>query len=207
MKLESKLILSGAVAALGLAASAQAQTPANPDPAAVKPGVYSLEPQHTQVLFRVYHLGFSTYYGEFSGASGSLRLDPRAAAADALQVSIPIASVHTTSPKLDDELRSADWFGADAYPTASFQSTTVTQTGPGRADVTGQLTLHGVTRSLTLHVRFNGAGVNPLSKAYTAGFEASGHIKRSDFGVSKYVPLVGDEVELIISGAFEHAPS
>jgi polyisoprenoid-binding protein YceI len=83
----------------------------------------------------------------------------------------------------------------------------VTSTGPRSADVLGDLTLHGVTRPLTLHVTFNGAGVNPGDKAYTAGFDARGSIRRSDFGVAKSVPLIGDQVELIISGAFEKAPS
>ena len=82
-------------------------------------------------------------------------------------------------------------------------SRTVTSTGAGRADVLGDFTLHGVTKPLVLHVRFNGAGVNPLDKSYTAGFEARGAFKRSAYGVSTYVPLVGDDVELTLSGAFE----
>ena len=82
--------------------------------------------------------------------------------------------------------------------------TKVTVTGPGTADVTGDLTLHGVTRSETLQAKLNAPGVNPMDKAYTIGFEVSGHIKRSDFGVTKYVPLVSDDVQLIISAPFEH---
>ena len=202
-----KPIAIGAASAALLSASVQAQTPANPDPTAVQGGAYTLEPQHTQILFRISHMGFSAYYGEFAGASGSLTLHHGDPAADSLQVSIPVASVHTTSAKLDDELKSADWLDAGAYPAATFRSTRVVQTGPGQADVEGQFTLHGVTRPLSLHVQFNGAGVNPLSRAYTTGFEATGRFRRSAYGVSKYVPLVGDDVELIISGAFERAPS
>ena len=78
-------------------------------------------------------------------------------------------------------------------------------TGARTADITGALTLHGVTQPLVLHARFNGAGVNPLDHAYTSGFEATGVIRRSEFGVAKYVPLVGDEVTLTISAAFEKA--
>lgn len=207
MTLSFKAASLGVLAALGLAAAANAQAPANPDPAAVQPGAYAVEPEHTQVVFRVSHLGFTTYFGEFSGASGSLVLDPRDPAADRLEVTIPMASVHTTSAKLDEELRGGEWFDAARFPTATFRSTRVSPTGANSADVEGMLTLHGVTRPAVLHARFNGAGVNPLDKGYTAGFEVSGHIKRSEFGVSKYVPLVGDDVELIISGAFEKKPS
>lgn len=190
--------------AMSIAASAQ--VPGSPDPAAVQGGRYAIEPMHTQVLFKIAHMGFSTYYGAFSGASGMLMLDPRNAARDHVEITIPIASVHTTSAKLDGELKSADWFGADQFPTATFRSTQVTMTGPDRASVMGDLTLHGVTRPITLEARFYGAGANPMSKAYTAGFEVSGHIQRSAFGVTKYVPMVGDDVTLMISGAFEKQP-
>ena len=188
--------------ALLLATAASAQVPANPDPAAVQPGRYAIEPTHTRVLFSVSHMGFTTWYGDFTGASGVLLLDPQHPTADSLSVSLPIASVTTTNAKLDEELKSADWLDAARFPTATFQSTHVAVTGPGQADVTGDFTLHGVTRPLTLHVSFNGAGVNPLDKTYTAGFEVRGALRRSDFGVAKYVPLIGDDVALTISGAF-----
>ncbi|MDB5447497.1 MAG: Polyisoprenoid-binding protein [Phenylobacterium sp.] len=195
-----------AAGALALALSvggAAALAQASHDPATVKPGVYKVEPGHTRVLFSVSHLGFTTWYGDFTGASGQLSLDPAHPAASRLEVSVPTASVVTTNAKLDGELKSADWFDAARFPTMTFKSRTVTPTGPGRADVAGDLTLHGVTRPVTLHARFNGAGVNPLDKAYTVGFEVSGEIRRSDFGVSKYVPMVGDQVQLIISAGFE----
>jgi polyisoprenoid-binding protein YceI len=195
-----------AVASLAMYAAAHAQGP-NTDPSAVMGGTYAVEPTHTQILFKINHMGFSTYYGNFSGASGSLRLDPKDAVVDSLAVTVPVDSVSTTSPKLVEELKSADWFDAAKYPTMSFRSHHVTVTSPGHALVEGELTLHGVTRPVTLEARFMGSGVNPLDKAYTVGFEVSGHIKRSDFGVSKYVPLVGDEVDLMISAAFERKPS
>ena len=129
-------------------------------------------------------------------------LDPRQPSADRLSITVPTGSVTTTNAKLDGELREPDWLDAAKYPTASFVSTRVTPTGAGRADVMGQLTLHGTTRPVTLHVRFNGAGINPLSKAYTVGFDAEGMIRRSEFGVGKNVPLIPDEVSLRLSGAF-----
>lgn len=176
---------------------------ANHDPAKVEAGTYTVEPNHTQVMFTVSHMGFSNYTGSFTGASGDLTLDPKTASASALKVSVPVASVMTPSAKLVDELKSADWLDAGKYPTMTFVSTKVTPLGKGRAKVTGDLTIHGTTKPATLDVTFVGAGTNPLDKKYTVGFEAKGDIKRSEFGVSKYVPLIGDTLHLTIAGAFE----
>ena len=188
--------LAGALLAAG---AALAQTA----PAPVQAGAYRLETTHAQVLFAVSHMGFSTWYGDFSGATGTLTLDPGNAAADALDVSIPVASVRTTNATLDGELKGAAWLDAGAFPAILFHSTKVVQTGPDAATVTGDLTLHGVTRPVTLQATFKGAGVNPLSKGYTVGFDVRGRLKRSDFGVKTYVPLIGDDVDLIISAPFE----
>jgi polyisoprenoid-binding protein YceI len=171
----------------------------------VKPGTYKVEPAHTQVLFSVSHFGFTTYYGNFSGVSGSLAVTPKKIADMAVSISVPVASVATTSTKLDGELKSADWLDAAHYPAMVFRSTKVTQTGPYEADVEGMLSLHGITKPLTLHATFNGAGVNMLDQKQTLGFQLSGALKRSDYGVSKYVPLVSDDVTLMISAAFEKA--
>ena len=192
-----------AVMAAPAAAQAPMRAPADPNPAAVQAGTYAVEPSHTRVMFAVSHMGFSTWFGDFTQTSGSLRLDPRSPAAAAVDVTVQTASVSSTNAKLDDELRDATWLDAAKFPTIRFRSTKVTPTGPGRADVTGDFTLHGVTRPLTLHAVFNGAGANPMNKIYTAGFEGSGVIRRSDFGVTKYVPLIGDEVRVTISAAFE----
>lgn len=203
------LTATALVAAIGLSAvaGAHAQVPGSPDTAAVQGGAYAVEPAHTRIQFSVDHLGFSTWYGDFTGASGTLRLDPKAPAASKLSVTIPTASVSTTNTTLDGELKSADWFDAARYPTITFVSTKVTPTGKSTAQVAGDLTFHGVTRPVVLQARFHGAGTNPLSKAYTTGFDVTGKIRRSDFGVTKYVPIVGDEVNLVISGAFERKAS
>lgn len=201
-----KFAATGAVVSLALIGAAHAQG-ANINPADVMGGTYAVEPAHTQIVFKINHMGFTNYYGNFSGATGSLRLDPKTAAVDSLKVTVPVGSISTTSPKLVQELKGADWFDEAKYPTMSFRSHHVTVTSPGHALVEGELTLHGVTRPLTLDARFIGSGPNPMSKTYTVGFEVSGHIKRSDFGVNKYVPLVSDDVELMISAAFERQPS
>ncbi len=196
-------------AALLLPACAQILAAAAPptihDPARVQPGTYAVDPNHTQVLFSVLHLGFTNYYGNFSGVSGSLSVVPKKPSAMAVNISVPVASVSTTSPVLNAELKSADWLDAAHYPTMVFRSETVTSTGAATADVAGTLTLHGVTKPVTLHATFVGAGVNLLDHKETVGFQLSGTVKRSDFGVTKYVPLVSDDVTLMISAAFEKA--
>src|SRR6202012_1051609 len=123
--------------------------------------------------------------------------------ASKISVSVPAKSFSTAIEKLDGELVSADWFDAGKFPTITFTSTKVTPNGADSATITGDLTMHGVTKPVTLTAHLVGAGNNPLSKAYTVGFDAKGTVKRSDFGVTKYVPLIGDEVELDLHGAFE----
>jgi polyisoprenoid-binding protein YceI len=202
-----RMLIFAAAAALTLAVSAHAQAPGSVAPADVQAGAYKIEPSHTRVLFAVSHFGFTTYYGEFVGASGALDLDPKNVGKSHLDVSVPVSGVSTPSDKLTGELKSADWFDAAKFPTISFKSTGIVATGRDTADVTGDLTMHGVTKPVTLKAKFNAAGVSPVDKAYTTGFEVSGQVKRTDFGVSKYAPYVGDDVHLIISVAFEHARS
>lgn len=188
---------------LASASHVPAQQPASTSPVTVQAGIYKVESYHTQVSFSLSHFGFSHFSGFFSGASGTLQIDPAKLAAAKLDVTLPIQSVTTTVAKLDEELKGNQWFDAAQFPTATFTSTKVTPTGKGRATITGNLTLHGVTHPVTLTAHFVGAGLNPMNKAYTMGFDASGTIRRSDFGVKTYVPLVGDEVQLTIAGAFE----
>ena len=194
-------MLATAVLSAGLAGVAHAQVSVT-SPSAVKPGAYNVEPNHTRVLFAVSHEGFTTYYGNFTGVSGSLTLDPKKPSASAVSISIPTKSVSTTNAVLDGELKSADWLDASADPDIAFKSTSVKLTGHGTAKIAGDLTLHGVTKPVVLTAKFNGAGTDPIIHAYTVGFNATTTIKRSDFGVSKYVPLVGDDVTITISAAF-----
>ncbi|MDR3532880.1 MAG: YceI family protein [Rhodopila sp.] len=191
------------LAAPALVSPARAQTVSH-DPAATQAGAYSVEPYHTRVLFSVSHMGFTTWYGEFTKVSGSLNLDPKAVSKSTLEIDIATASLSTSNTTLDGELKSDKWFDATQFPEIVFKADKIVETGKTTAKVTGNLTFHGVTKPVTLAVKFNGAGINVLDKKYTAGFEVSGKIKRSDFGVKTYEPLIGDDVDLIISAAFEH---
>ena len=199
IRLSSSLI----AATLALAAPAFAQTPPTRDPAQIQAGTYAVDPGHTQVGFTVSHMGFSNYSGGFSDVSGTLELQPKTPAASKLSIKIPVASVMTTSAKLTGELKGEQWLDAAKFPEMTFVSTKVTPEGKDKAKVTGNLTLHGVTKPVTLDVTLVGAGVNPLSKKVTVGFDATGTLKRSEFGVKTYVPLIGDDLHLTIAGAFE----
>lgn len=199
-----KRVLASAVLAATFAFSAPiiAQQ-ADHNAAQIQAGTYALDSAHTLVRFTVEHFGINEFFGTLPGATGTLSLNPKALASTKLDVSVPVASVSTTNKTLDGELVSADWFDAAKYPTMRFVSTKVVKTGANSADVTGNLTLHGVTRPVTLKATFRAAALNPMKKAYTLGFSATGAIKRSDFGVSKYVPMVSDETTIAITAAFE----
>jgi polyisoprenoid-binding protein YceI len=173
------------------------------DPTSVQAGAYDLEPNHTRIVWHVEHMGLSVWYGDFARPTGTATFDPKNPAADQVDITIPTASVSTTNAKLDGELKSPDWFDADKFPTIHFKSTKVVVTGPGAADVIGDLTFHGVTRPVKLEVKFHAAGVNFLSKRYTVGFDAKTRIKRSDFGVTFDLPPIGDDVHIVISAPFE----
>jgi polyisoprenoid-binding protein YceI len=198
-------MIPSVTAALLLASASFAAAPAGPantDPKAVQAGSYTVEPHHTRVQFTVSHMGFTDWTGDFTGVSGALQLDPAHPEASTLDISIPVASLTTTNTTLDGELKSAQWLDAGQFPAIHFVSTGVTRTGVNAARIAGNLTFHGVTRPVTLDAHFNGAGVNPLDKSYTAGFNATTTIHRSDFGVKTYVPLIGDETAIRISAAF-----
>ena len=190
---------------LALAATpvvAQMPAPGSMSTASITAGTYAVDSGHTQVAWTLNHLGFSLYHGLFGNPTGSLTLDPAKPNASTLTISFPIANVATTSDKLNQHLMSADFFDAAKFPTATFTSTKVTASGTS-ATVVGNLTLKGVTKPVTLAVKFTGAGANPMSKAVTVGFSATGTVKRSDFGISYGVPAVGDQVDLVLTGAFE----
>jgi len=202
-----KILLGTAmVAGLAVAAIAPASAQVVTTTAAKVPaGTYNVEPYHTRILFAVSHMGFTTWYGNFSSASGTLNFDPKNPAKSALSISFPTDSVSTTNTKLDGELKSPMWFDATQFPTITFKSTKIVVTGHSKGVIEGDLTFHGVTHPVTLTAHFNGGGTNPLDKKYTIGFEATGSLSRAEFGVKTYEPLIGDKVELLLSGAFELA--
>ncbi|MDO6415289.1 YceI family protein [Sphingomonas sp. BIUV-7] len=172
-------------------------------PQAVQAGTYKVETNHTLAEFTVNHFGFTDFFGIIPRATGTLVLDPKALSGTKLDVSLPVNGISTTNATLDGELKSADWFDAAKYPTIRFVSQKVVATGARTARISGTITMHGVTKPMVLEATLGGAGINMMDKAYTVGFSAVGTLKRSDFGITKYVPAVSDEVTLKISAAFE----
>ncbi|SMF61384.1 YceI family protein [Allosphingosinicella indica] len=203
------VVFALALAAMPAAAIAwQQAAPASPAataPRDVQAGAYVLDKSHAKIVWGINHLGFSTYYGEFTDFDAKLSLDPANPAASTLEVTVKTASVATHNDKLDAHLKSADFFDAAKFPETRFVSTAVRPTGERSADVTGNLTLHGVTRPVTLAVTYNGAGKSPVSGQYVAGFSATATIQRTEFGIDQYAPALGDAVELKISGEFNPA--
>ncbi|MBC7496061.1 MAG: YceI family protein [Sphingomonadaceae bacterium] len=200
-----KLILATAVAAataFAVPAMAQMAVPGAPDIARVAAGTYAADPRHTQVEWRINHFGFSEYDGIFGNATGTLTLDPAHPAAAAVAIEVPVSGLVTTVAALDTHLKSPDFFDAAKFPAVTFKSTRVTFAGTN-ATITGDLTLHGVTKTVTLAAHLIGAGANPMSKKATIGFAATATIKRSDFGMTMLLPALGDTVDLRINAAFE----
>ena len=158
---------------------------------------YTIEPDYTQGVFRWNHLGFSTPAAQVSQGQGTLEFDPASPTRASVNVTIPLTSLNTGVPALDEHLRSEDFFEVAKFPTASFRSTKVEQgAGKDRLKVTGELNLHGVTKPVTLEVTVLKVGTNPRTSLPTVGFEATTTLKRSDFGLGAFVPQVSDEIRL-----------
>ena len=160
---------------------------------------YTLEPEYTQGVFRWNHLGFSSPAAQFAQGKGTLEFDPSAPTQASVQVTIPLSTLSTGVPGLDDDFRSSDFFDIARYPTAIFTSTRVEKgAGAQQLKVTGNLNLHGVVKTVVLEVMVIKIGTNPRTGVPTIGFDAMTTLKRSDFGLGRYVPQVGDEIEMHI---------
>ena len=160
---------------------------------------YTIDPTHTVVLATWNHFGYSNPSANFGDASGTIVYDAEAPEKSSVEVVLPMSGIDSFVPKLDEHLKSADFFDAGQFPQATFKSTSVRATGEGRLEVTGNLELHGVTRPVVLDVTLNKAAPHPMGKTPTIGFDASTTIKRSEFGIDKYVPMVSDEIALRIT--------
>ena len=173
---------------LGAAMSAQAA-----------PVTYKLDPGHTMVLFSWSHFGFSNPVADIGLGDGTLVFDQQNPSKSSVEVTLPLSNLDTHVPALDKHLKEPDFFDADKFPTITFKSTSVQSLGGKHYKIIGDLTVHGVTKPVTLNATLNSVGTHPMTGAQAIGFNASGMLKRSDFGLGAYVPKVSDEIQLTIT--------
>jgi polyisoprenoid-binding protein YceI len=154
--------------------------------------------QHAFVNFKISHLGYSWLYGTFKDFDGTFSYDAANPEASKVNVTLKTASVDTNHAERDKHLRSADFLNVSKHDTATFESTSVKSTGEGTADVTGNLTLNGVTKPVVIAAKFIGEGQDPWG-GYRAGFEGTTTLKLKDFDITKDLGPASETVELIIS--------
>lgn len=167
-------------------------------PALAAPESYSFDKLHTQITFFVNHLGFSNSSGKFLDFDGGFKFDETKPEDSSVEVTIKTDSINMDDATWDDHLKAADYFNVAEFPEMTFKSTKVEKTGDKTGKITGDLTLLGVTKPVVLDVVFNKAGPHPMNGKHVAGFSATTHLKRSEWGMKGGLPVVGDDVELRI---------
>ena len=160
---------------------------------------YVLDSSHSQVIFSWNHLGFSTTTGMFSGFEGEIMFDQEDPAASSVTVSMPVIEMITGWKPREDHFMTEDFFGAAEGDLVTFTSTGIEVTGENTANITGDLTMNGVTKSVVLDAKLNQVGEHPMAGKPWAGFDATTTLVRSDFDLGQFAPFVGDEVEVKIS--------
>ncbi len=163
------------------------------------PVTYKLDPAHTMVLFSWNHFGYSNPTANLGLGEGTLVFDEQHPTNSSVEVNLPLDLLDTHVPALDEHLKKADFLDAAQYPLVTFKSTAVQALGGNKFKVSGNLTVHGVTRPVVLDATLNKIGPHPMTKAASVGFDATARIKRSEFGVGAYVPNVGDELAIRIT--------
>lgn len=181
-----KLILAAALAGAATAANAESIT-------------YTMDPAHTQVVAQWNHFGFSNPTIHFGQIDGTVTYDPDNVEASSVQVTIPLSGMDSGVEAFNEHLRTADFFDIAQHPEVTFRSTSVKALGADRMRVTGDLTMHGITRPVDLAVTVNGVGTHAMTGQPAAGFDAEATILRSDFGLDMYAPTVSDEIKLRIT--------
>ena len=192
MKLKSLLIAS----CLALAScSTFTPIPKTSAAAAFTSGNYTLDKTHAALLVRISHFGVSEYVGRFNDIDAVLDFDADNPTAAKLRAVVQTASLDVNNEGFAKTLTGNEWLDSAAHPQAIFVLDNVTVTGGNRGKASGQLTLRGVTQPVTFDVEFLAGLNNPLTRKYTVGFEAHGEIKRSDFGIDKYLSIAGDKFD------------
>lgn len=166
---------------------------------------YKIDAGHTHVMFKFERFGLSYVIGGFTGVEGTINLDKAAPANSSVNATIEIASFSSGNHERDMHAVGPHWLNAEAFATMTFASTKVELTGEETAKVTGDLTLHGVTRPVTLDVSLHKIGTDPSTKREAAGFSAKGSLNRLDYGITTAKGFIGDEIEITIEALGIHA--
>ena len=164
------------------------------------PEKYELDPSHSQVMFTYEHLGYSTTYNIFAGWEGEIMFDQEDPANSSVSVSIPVMSMFTGWEERFEHFMRDDFFGAEEGDMVTFESTDINVTGDSTADITGDLTMNGMTTEVVLDAELNQAMGHPMKDGKPwAGFDATTTVLRSDYDLDKFAPAVSDEVEVMVS--------
>ena len=166
------------------------------------PGQYELDPAHTSLIFKISHLGLATFVGRFNKLNATLDFNPKELEQTRLDASVEMASVDTNDNRIDKLLRGRSWFNVGAHPEAIFKTLSINHIEGSTYNFMGELNFLGITHPVELKIEFHGGANNILTGRYTIGFSATGSIKRSDFGMDKFIPAVGDQVDLEIFAEF-----
>lgn len=158
---------------------------------------FIIDPQHSYIQWRVNHLGFSTQTGKWY-INGTITLDKDKPQASKVAITIKIADMVTGIPDLDKHLKDKLFFNVAQYPIANFVSNKVDVIDNTNAIIHGTLAIHGVSKPISLPIKLNKVGKNPINDKLTVGFSANTKLKRSDYGISTFIPSVGDEVTINI---------
>ena len=198
------------LAVLALPFSAQAQEAEATPIDAMPGGLYELDKGHASLTWKVSHMGLSNYTARFTDFDSEIMFNPIDLEQSKVRATIDPTSVetdHVGEKDFNAELANeAGWFNTEQFPKITFLSTNVEKTGDNTGKVTGDLTFLGVTKPVTLDVTFNKAvGNHPFANKPALGFSATGTIKRSEFGMDKYIPMIGDDVDLLIETEYMYA--
>lgn len=169
----------------------------------IKAGEYKLDKDHAALLFKINHMGFSSYIGRFNEFDVSLDFDPSNIETSRIEAVINMRSIDVNNPAFAETLLGSAWLDTQNFPQAVFRSLSVEKIDSELLRVSGQLTFLGITKAVTMDVTLNGAGNNPLTRSYTLGFAANLRFKRSDFGLKKFIPVVGDQIDIEIHSEFK----
>ena len=175
----------------------------SPDEASVPAGRYQLDPHHWNVSFDVDHFKYSRFVMRFDKTTAQLNWNAAGMDQSTVTVDIDATSLDTNVPILNKMVSGPDMLDVEHSPTIHFASTAFKRTGDSKGELTGDLTIRGTTRPVTLAVTFNGHAPNPLTKQQTLGFSADGHFSRAQFGLSTWYPAVGDDVHVAIQAEFD----